>query len=161
MHLHLAAVHVPIVLSPLALVLFAAALVKRRRTRAAGGELESLAHLIVLFAALTAGVSFFSGAPAFETAQSELADKRDLVELHAVVGRGAFFLLALLAAGSLRIVGPRFGLSGRRSAPPAEADAPPRPSSSDRLSWLMVAGLGAACGLLVWTGYLGGSIRHF
>ena len=100
-HLHLLTVHVPIVLSPLALVFLLAA---SRRRRGAGtdpgaDEMERIAHWLVVAAAAAGAISFFSGPGALEIVKDELT-RPEIAELHAAFGRAAFFLLALVAVGS-------------------------------------------------------------
>lgn len=131
-------------------------------------HLEYIAHWLVIVSAATAGVAFFSGGPTLELMAEELAELRDVAELHGLVGRGAFILLVLLSAGSVQVV---VRLGGRTApawltwffstAAPDETEAPRR--SEPPPAWLratMAAGLALACGLLAWSGYLGGSLRH-
>lgn len=137
-HLHLLTVHLPVILCPLALVLFVCARLRPGTPAARIGR-----WLLVAAAAL--GVpAYFSGPTAFEAMENELAPMRDLVELHAVLGRAGFFGLVLLALTALQ--------SALR-----EMGEEPVPGW---LHGIMVVGTLLLSYVLAWTGHLGGAIRH-
>ncbi|MYI06805.1 MAG: hypothetical protein F4059_05680 [Gemmatimonadetes bacterium] len=137
-HLHLVTVHLPVVLCPLALVLFLFARL-RHDTPAA-----RIARWLLVASAVVGVPAFFSGPPAFESMESELAAVRDLVELHAVLGRAAFFGLVLLALTALQTT--------------------LREMQEERVpGWLhgiVVVGTLLLSYVLAWTGHLGGAIRR-
>lgn len=141
---------------------------RRNRVGISGNELELLAHWLLVTAALAGGISFFSGVGAFELMEIELREMRDLVELHSVVGRGAFFLLLLLAVGSAQSIArlarwtpPRWLHRFFTTSPaPGAGDMSAERAPSPVLRRALMVGLTLTCCLLVWTGYLGGSIRH-
>ena len=137
-HLHLLTVHLPVILCPLALVLFVCARLRHDTPAARIGR-----WLLVASAAV--GVpAYFSGPTAFEAMESELAPMRDLVELHAVLGRAAFFGLVLLALTALQTT-------------LREIQEEPVPRW---LHGIVVVGTLLLSYVLAWTGHLGGAIRH-
>ncbi len=137
-HLHLLTVHLPVVLCPLALVLFVCARLRHDTPAARIGR-----WLLVASAAVTVP-AYFSGPVAFESMESELAPMRDLVELHAVLGRAAFFGLILLALTALQTT-------------LRELQEEPVPRW---LHGIVVVGTLVLSYVLAWTGHLGGAIRH-
>ena len=137
-HLHLLTVHVPVVLCPLALVLFLFARL-RHDTPAA-----RIARWLLVASAVVGVPAYFSGPPAFESMESEFAPVRDLVELHAVLGRAAFFGLVLLALAALQT-----SLREMREEP-----------VPGRLHGVVVVGTLLLSYVLAWTGHLGGAIRR-
>ena len=137
-HLHLVTVHLPVVLCPLALTLFVCARL-RHDTPAA-----RIARWMLVAAAAVGVPAYFSGPPAFESMEAELAAVRELVELHAVLGRAAFFGLVLLALAALQ-------------AALREMQEEPVPR------WLhatVVVGTLLLSYVLAWTAHLGGVIRR-
>ena len=148
-HIHLVAVHIPVVLTPLALVLLSLAAMRSRGTptataQSSAGTLNATGRWLILFSAVVGGVAYFTGPIAFESLESEFEAVRDLVELHAVIGRGAFFGLILLAVPALQAI-----LREVQEEPP--------------LRWLnvtVIVGAALLSYLLVWTGHLGGAIRR-
>ncbi len=137
-HLHLVTVHLPVILCPLALVLFLCARLRHDTPAARIG-------CWLLVASAVVGVpAYFSGPTAFEAMESELAPMRDLVELHAVLGRAAFFGLILLALTALQTV-------------LRELQEEPVPAWPHRV---VVVGTALLSYVLAWTGHLGGAIRH-
>ena len=137
-HLHLLTVHLPVVLCPLALVLFLFARL-RYDTPAA-----RIARWLLVASAVVGVPAYFSGPPAFESMEGELAPMRDLVELHAVLGRAAFFGLVLLALTALQ-------------ASLKEMQEEPVPGW---LHGIVVVGTLLLSYVLAWTGHLGGAIRR-
>lgn len=137
-HLHLLTVHLPVILCPLALVLFLGARLRWDTPAARIGRW-------LLIAAAAVGVpAYFSGPTAFESMETELAPMRDLVELHAVLGRAAFFGLVLLALTALQTT-------------LRELQEEPVPRW---LHAIVVVGTLLLSYVLAWTGHLGGAIRH-
>ena len=137
-HLHLLTVHLPVILCPLALVLFLCARLRRDTPPA------RIARWLLVASAVVGVPAYFSGPTAFESMESELAPFRDLVELHAVLGRAAFFGLVLLALAALQTA-----LREMQEEP-----VPP---------WLhavVVVGTLLLSYVLAWTGHVGGAIRH-
>ena len=137
-HLHLLTVHLPVVLCPLALVLFLFARL-RYDTPAA-----RIARWLIVASAVVGVPAYFSGPPAFESMESELAPMRDLVEQHAVLGRAAFFGLVLLALTALQTT-------------LKEMQEEPVPGW---LHGIVVVGTLLLSYVLAWTGHLGGVIRR-
>ncbi len=137
-HLHLLTVHLPVVLCPLALALFLFARL-RHDTPAA-----RIARWLLVASAVVGVPAYFSGPPAFESMESELATVRDLVELHAVLGRAAFFGLVLLALTALQTT-------------LREMQEEPVPGW---LHGIVVLGALLLSYVLAWTGHLGGAIRR-
>lgn len=130
--------HLPVVLCPLALVLFLFARL-RYDTPAA-----RIARWLLVASAVVGVPAYFSGPPAFESMESELAAMRDLVELHAVLGRAAFFGLVLLALAALQ-------------ATLKEMQEEPVPGW---LHGIVVVGTLILSYVLAWTAHLGGAIRR-
>ena len=137
-HLHLLTVHLPVILCPLALVLFACARL-RHDTPAA-----RIARWLLVASAAVGVPAYFSGPTTFEAMEAELAPMRDLVELHAVLGRAAFFGLVLLALTALQTT-------------LREMQEEPVPGW---LHGVVVVGTFLLSYVLAWTGHLGGAIRH-
>ena len=131
-------VHLPVLLCPLALVLFCCARL-RRDTPA-----SRIARWLLIAAAAIGVPAYFSGPTAFESMESELAPVRDLVELHAVLGRAAFFGLVLLALAALQTA-------------LREMQEEPVPAWQHGI---VVVGTLLLSYVLAWTGHLGGAIRH-
>ncbi len=130
--------HLPVVLCPLALVLFTSARLRRDAPAA------RIARWLLVAAAAAGVPAYFSGPPAFESMETELASMRELVELHAVLGRAAFFGLALLALTALQTA-------------LREMQEEPVPGW---LHGVVVVGALLLSYVLAWTGHLGGAIRH-
>ncbi|MEO0559130.1 MAG: hypothetical protein AAF170_13210 [Bacteroidota bacterium] len=148
-HVHLVAVHVPVVLTPLALVLLCLGAWRGRASTSAesgrsAATLIATGRWLLLVSAVVGGVAYFSGPPAFESIETELEAVRDLVELHAVLGRAAFFGLVLLALPTINAMFREF-----------EDEAPSR-----WLNAIVMAGAALVSYLLLWTGHLGGAIRR-
>ncbi|MDA8018492.1 MAG: hypothetical protein MPN21_13705 [Thermoanaerobaculia bacterium] len=139
-HLHLAIVHVPVVLCPLATVLLIVAMVRGK----AGDPHAQLGWVLLIVAAIASLVAYYSGPPAFEQLQGSRTNIQDLVEDHAVLGRAAFVGMVLL--GVLAIQGLlRF----------AQDESPARWLRTTILILAM-----ALCYLLAWSAHLGGQISH-
>ena len=137
-HIHLLTVHLSVVLCPLALMLFLSARLRKDNPPA------RIARWLLVAAAVTGVPAYFSGPTAFESMESEFAAVRDLVELHAVLGKAAFFGLVLLALAALQTA-------------MREMQEEPVPG------WLhsvVVVGTLLLSYVLAWTGHLGGAIRH-
>ena len=146
---HLVAVHVPVVLMPLALVLLGLGAWRGRAASLAGprssaATLTATGRCLILVSAFIAGVAYFSGPLAFESLETELEAVRDLVELHAVLGRAAFFGLVLLAVSTVFTV-----------LRALEEEAPSR-----WLNAIVIAGAALLSYLLLWAGHFGGAIRR-
>ena len=137
-YLHLLTVHLPVVLCPLALVLF---LFARLRYDT---PVARIARWLLVASAVVGVPAYFSGPPAFESMEGELAPMRDLVELHAVLGRAAFFGLVLLALTALQ-------------TSLKEMQEEPVPGW---LHGIVVVGTLLLSYVLAWTGHLGGVIRR-
>ena len=137
-HLHLLTVHMPVILCPLALVLFVCARLRHDAPAARIGR------WLLVASAAAAVPAYFSGPIAFEAMESELAPMRDLVELHAVLGRAAFFALILLGLAALQT-----------TIREMQEETVPR-----WLHGIVVLGALVVSYVLAWTGHLGGAIRH-
>ncbi len=137
-HLHLLAVHLPVVLCPLVVVLLAVGRLRR------SDGLEKTGYAILIFAAAAGTVAFYSGPSAFEMLQEKLSDQRQLVESHAAVARAAFIVALVAAAVALQAL-----LQFAQEEPPARWL---------RLTILLIALV--ACYLMAWSANLGGRIRH-
>ncbi|MEM9558418.1 MAG: hypothetical protein AAGC60_29470 [Acidobacteriota bacterium] len=147
-HLHLAIVHLPVVGVLCAAALLVAAEVAAWRTGDARTAVPTTLRLsgwsVLLVSALTGIVAYYSGPSAYEQLDSVLADDKEFVERHAVLGRAAF--VGLIVAAALALQGVVHHLQ----------EEPP-------LRWLhrvvlvLVLGL---CYLLAWAAHLGGQIRH-
>lgn len=99
-HVYLVTVQVPVVLTPLALILLGLGAWRGRAGSKPGSSAATLTatgRCLILFRVIMAGVAYFSGPLAFESLETELEAVRNLVELHAVLGKAAFFGLVLLA----------------------------------------------------------------
>lgn len=148
-HVHLVTVHVPVVLMPLALVLLGLGAWRGRAASLAGpgssaSTLTATGRCLILVSAFIAGVAYFSGPLAFESLEAEMEAVRDLVELHAVLGRAAFFGLVLLAVPTVFAV-----------LRELEEEAPSR-----WLDAIVIAGAALLSYLLLWAGHFGGAIRR-
>lgn len=99
---------------------------------------------LIVVSAVVGGVAYFTGPPAFESIETELEAVRDLVELHAVLARAAFFGLVLLAIPTANAV-----------IRALDEEAPSR-----LLNAIVMAGAALVSYLLLWTGHLGGAIRR-
>ena len=132
------AVHLPVVLTPLVLLLLAIGQWKKR------DGLLQLGYAILIACAAAGAVAFYSGPSAFEMLQEKLTLERDLVEDHAAIARAAF--IVTLVAGALAI---QALLQFAQEEPPARW-----------LRHLILAGALVACYLMAWSAHLGGQIRH-
>ncbi len=134
---------------PLALVLLGLGAWGARSASSAGAgsaasTLSATGRWLIVVSAVVGGVAYFSGPPAFESLETELEAVRDLVELHAVLGRAAFSGLVLLAVLTIQAI-----LRTVQEEPP--------------LRWLdgiVIVGVALLSYLLIWTGHLGGAIRR-
>lgn len=150
LQLHLAVVHLPVVLCPLAAVLLLVAMARKE----AGDPLLRLGWILLLVAALGSVTAYSSGPSAFEQLNEQIPGKagmsgeaalvQALVEDHAVVGRTAF--VGMVLVGVLALQGLLQFLQG---------ESPAR--------WLRVTILVLALVLsyvLVWSAHLGGQVGH-
>ncbi len=106
--------------------------------------LTATGRCLILFSVIMAGVAYFSGPLVFESLETELEAVRDLVELHAVLGRAAFFGLVFLAIPTM------FAIFRELE------DEPP----SCWLNGILIAGTALLSYLLLWAGHYGGAIRR-
>ncbi|MEM7415140.1 MAG: hypothetical protein AAF389_06575 [Gemmatimonadota bacterium] len=148
-HLHLVAVHVPVVLMPLAFVLLAIGWWKGRpssseASSASAATLLATGRSLIVVSAVVGGVAYYTGPIAFESLETELEAARDLVELHAVIGRAAFFGLILLVVPTVQAV-------------VREIQEEPR---SRALDATVIGGAALISYLMLWTGHYGGAIRR-
>jgi uncharacterized membrane protein len=137
-HLHLLAVHLPVVLTPVAAILLGVGYLRKSE------DLVRAAYWLLVASVVAGGAAYFSGPSAFENMEAELGPVRDLVETHAVLGKAAFFGLVLLAVGSVQAL-----LQGHQEEP-----------TPGWLKWTLAAGTLLLCYVLAWTAHLGGQIRH-
>ena len=149
LQLHLAVVHLPVVLCPLAAVFLLVAMARNE----AGEPLLRLGWVLLLVAALGSLTAYYSGPSAFEQLNEQMpggapageaARIQDLVEDHAVLGRTAF--VGMVLVGVLALQGLLQFLQG---------ESPAR--------WLRVTILVLALALsyvLVWSAHLGGQVGH-
>ena len=144
LQLHLAVVHVPVVLCPLAAALLVFALLKKE----AGEPFLKLAWILLLLAAVGSLTAYYSGPSAFEQLNEQVTNNaagiQDLVEDHAVLGRTAF--VGMILIGALALQGLLQFLQG---------ESPAR--------WLRVTILLLALVLsyvMVWSAHLGGQVGH-
>lgn len=148
-HLHLVAVHVPVVLLPLAFVLLSMGAWRGRPSadaegKRSAGTLVATGRTLILVCAVVGGVAYYTGPVAFEALESEFEAARDLVEFHAVIARGAFFGLILLVVPTIQAM-----VREIQEEPP--------------LRWLDLTVTGGAAFLsyiLLWTAHYGGAIRR-
>ena len=137
-HLHLLIVHLPVVACPIALVLLVLGHGLDRML------LVRVGYALILVAAASGIVAYYSGPPAYDQLSATLAGDKPWVEQHAVVARLAFVGLVLLGVVTTQVV-----------LREAQGDEPQR--------WVRFAILGATallCYALAWTAHLGGQIRH-
>lgn len=137
-HIHLLAVHLPVVLCPLVVVLLALGKLKK------SDGLEKTGYAILIFAAAAGSVAFYSGPSAFEMLQEKLSDNRQLVEDHAAIARAAFIVALVAGAVAIQAL-----LQFAQEEPPARW-----------LRTVILLGALAACYLMAWSAHLGGQIRH-
>ena len=144
LQLHLAVVHVPVVLCPLAAALLVYALIKKD----AGEPFLKLGWILLLVAAVGSLTAYYSGPSAFEQLNEKVTNNaagiQDLLEDHAVLGRTAF--VGMILVGALALQGLLQFLQG---------ESPAR--------WLRVTILMLALALsyvLVWSAHLGGQLGH-
>jgi uncharacterized membrane protein len=137
-HIHLRAVHRPVVLCPLVALLLAIGLWKK------SDGLQKQGYAILIACAAAGTVAFYSGPSAFELLQEQLQEERALVEDHAAIARAAFIATLVAAALAIQAL-----LQFAQEEPPVR--------------WLRVAILVlvlAVCYLMAWSAHLGGQIRH-
>lgn len=137
-HIHLLAVHLPVVLCPLVAVLLAIGLWKRN------DALQKQGYAILIACAIAGTAAFYSGPSAFELLQEQLTEERELVEDHAAIARAAFIATLVAAALAIQAL-----LQFAQEEPPAR--------------WLRVAIfvlVFLTCFLMAWSAHLGGQIRH-
>ena len=136
--IHLLVVHLPVVGCPfvLALLLLGHRLKSDLLMRVGYGFLTAVAAFGV--------VAYYSGPPAFEGLESELAAERPWVEQHALVARAAF--VVLVVAGVLAV---QAWLQFLQEEPPG------RWLRRSILILVLVVTY-----LLAWSAHLGGQIRH-
>lgn len=137
-HIHLMAVHLPVVLCPLVFVLLLVGQWKKN------DGLLRLGYVLLIAAAAAGAVAFYSGPSAFEMLQEKLVEERDLVEDHAAIARAAF--IVTLVAGAMAI---QALLQFAQEEPPARW-----------LRHVILALAILACYLMAWSAHLGGQIRH-
>ena len=136
--LHLASVHLPVVLFPVAVLL----LLLSRLT--GSDQLFRIGCGFVLLGALFAFVAYLSGPYAFDQLELPPGPDVDLAEQHAVAGRIA--LIGAVTVGALALIALVNYLQG---------EVPP-----DVLRWALLLAALALCAVLVWTAHAGGQIRH-
>lgn len=139
--LHLIVAHLPVIGLPVVLFIYAFALRWRDE------RLQKLCWLMIVGLAASSAVSYFSGPTAFE--MLEAAGKVDestraISEEHALLGRGAFAALVLLALGCVVAF-----LGYVQETPPGRGLR----LGIAIAGWVIVL-------LLAWTAHEGGEIRH-
>ncbi len=137
-HVHLLLNHVPVLATPLGLVLLAVARVRR------SGELRGAALGMLLASALVAIPVYLTGEGAEERVEHLPGISEAAIERHEDAAGVGFAAVELLGATSLAAL-----LLTRRSRP-----------AGDRLVVAVLALSAVATGLLAWTANLGGQIRH-
>ncbi len=137
-HLHLLGNHVPILLSAIAFVILVIAAVKRR------DDWTQRALVFAFVAGAAALPTYLSGSNAEEQVEDLPGVTDAWIEPHKEAGK-----IAAIAAGVLAVAaaGVLFVFRGQRPLPGLV-----RP--------LGLVGLAIVAGLMGWTGYLGGQIRH-
>ena len=137
-HLHLLITHLPIVGS------FLGALVLAYGLRTNSIHTQIAAYFVLVISSIGAVIAYVTGEAAEETVENITGISHDLVEEHeefAIIG-----LIALIVLGLVSIIALVFTV---------------RKSSSIRaLAWLTLLVSIVSFGLIAWTGYLGGQIRH-
>lgn len=142
--LHLAVVHLPVVLCPLAAALLIYAMLQKKR----GDAFLKLGWILLLVSAAGSLTAYYSGPSAFEQLNEQMTGSvgtiKDLVEDHAVLGRTAF--VGMVLVGVLAIQGLLQFAQGEQPA-----------------RWLRVTILMGALVLsyvLIWSAHLGGQVGH-
>ena len=136
--IHLMVVHLPIVGLLFTLGLLTVAAILRQ-------ELLWKVGLGFLFVCLvTTFAAYYSGPPAYAYLAETHATQEATVEAHAVIGRAAFF--AVLVLGAVALQGIIAYVRGQKL--------------SVWLKMVLWSGTLLVCYLLIWTGHLGGAIRH-
>lgn len=136
--LHLAVVHLPIVLTLAALVLLGLAAWRRSEL------VFQIACGFLLVSALLAIAAYYSGPEAYEVLEAELRAEKDRVEDHAVLGRSVFVGMIVVGVGALQAL-----LQFLQGESPAKWHR-----------WALFALTLVMCYLFAWTAHLGGGIRH-
>ena len=136
--LHVAVVHVPVILAPLSLYLMI------RGKRSDSREFLRLGHTLSVLVALTSAVAYFTGPTTVEWWQSLVEWDSGAIEDHGLWGRISFTILALAGVGSVISI-------------LAEVqEEKPHPWIFHGVAWLLTAGV--LC--LIWTSHLGGLLRR-
>ena len=136
--LHVALVHVPVVLSPLAIFLLV------RSWRDQHTQDLRLSHGLILLCAITATVAYFTGPTTMEWWQGKIDLNQEAIEDHGLWGRISFTIMALAGAGSLIAL-----LSDLQ-------DEPVHPAVEKVVLVLLATG----CACMIWTAHLGGLLRR-
>lgn len=139
--LHLIVAHLPVIGLPVVLFVYGFAL------RWHDERLQKLCWLLIIGFAASSAVSYFSGPAAFElldAAGKVDAATRAISEEHALLGRGAFAAMVLLALGCVVAF-----LGYLQEAPPSRGLR----VGIAVAGWVVVL-------LLAWTAHEGGELRH-
>jgi uncharacterized membrane protein len=137
-HLHLVITHLPIVGS------FLGALVLTYGLRTSSIHTQTAAYFLLVISSIGAIISYLTGEAAEETVENIAGISESLVERHEEFALIA--LVALIVLGLASLVG--LILSVRKS------------SAIRTVAWITLIIAIVSFGLLAWTGYLGGQIRH-
>ncbi len=137
-HLHLLLNHVPIIVTALGLCLLAAALLRR------GDDLARLALVFFVGGALATIPTYFTGEPAADAIDGLPGVTKAIIDRHEDAAG-----IAAIAVGALGVFA-LFALWRYRTTPHL-------PRAVTRVT---MAGALAGSGLIAWTGFLGGQVRH-
>lgn len=136
--LHLIAVHFPVAGTLIALFLLLFGLLRRESV------LERAACWILMVCAVVAAAAYFSGPPAWERIEAEMAHAQEMFERHGVLGKASFVAAILLGILAFQVI--------------AQHVQGVKPVRWLRLLVLVLALLQTY--LMAWTAHLGGLIRH-
>ena len=136
--LHVMVVHVPVILTPVGLLLLF------RATRSARESDFKLAYTVILVASIAAIVAYLTGPQAAEFLQEIIELDQDSVEDHGLWGRVAFTVMVLAGAGALLAI-----IAYLQEEEPHAA-----------IAWVVIGLSILATGLLIWTAHLGGLLRR-
>ena len=136
--LHVAVVHVPVILAPMSLFLLS------RGKKTHSHDLLQLGHGLTIVVALTSAIAYFTGPTTVEWWQELIQFDSDAIENHGLWGRVSFTLLVMAGVGSLI------------SVLAVLQEEPPHPLIFRGVWWFLLAGV--LC--LIWTAHLGGLLRR-